>query len=200
MRPCAAFAVVALYAAGGLACGALMGREWLSGTNSAGFARGAMLVPCLCLLSSALSLRWMSTQRNGNVGLFYRRLSWAGLYGSAAWSRVGWLGKWPESPWVHFGSDPVLLLLVSPSAALAMISAIRVARASRSYLTRWVVAALIASVLAVGTYCCVDLIDPIRDLSPWSARAIGALTLGGVSAAFLSAAFLFPLQRQRRSI
>ena len=182
----------AAWAVGGLVAGVSRGAAWLELRNDAGYAAGWMLIPPLCLVVAAAVLR-LSSIGSDEVGAFYSRLSWSLILGGAVWSRVGWLGCWPESL-VLSVVEWVLLSALVPSGLLALAAAARVARRSAASRIRWALGAFVGACVTVSVFCLLDSVRSVEDAGPWL-YAFGCAALLAVPVAAVAVAYTLPDRR-----
>lgn len=187
------FGLAVSYALGGVAAGLAGGGEFLRSVNEQGFVRWPMILAAFVLPLAALILR-LAARCGGEVGAFYRRLSWAFVWGGVLWGRVGWLRlSWAEE--VRQAGD-LLGLLILPAAVFAVLAAYRVASASKTPIVRASLLGLVVCVVATGAYCLAEAVLSLA-LTPAGTATVQAATTGGIILAALAAAASLPPAERR---
>lgn len=125
------FSILTAYSFAGLVSGVALGPEWLRAPNAFGILHVTMLVPGAIFLGGALIFRLSLLHRGKADAIcrFFSLLGWTAIFGAAAQSGVGWLGRWPEVQvlWVaHMAAQTFALALT----ALSIISTLLLAMAS----------------------------------------------------------------------
>ncbi len=140
---------LAACALAGLVSGVALGSEWLRVANSAGVTNAAMLAPGVVLLGVAIIFRMSILKRGAadTVARFFSRLSWAAIFGAAAMSGTGWLGRWPrvDALWT---AHEVIQVFALALTALSFVSLVRNAISSEKLVFKVPASAL---ALASGT-------------------------------------------------
>ncbi len=105
------------YAFVGLVSGVALGPEWLRHANDDGIRHVEMLIPGVVFLGIAVTIRVALLRRAiaDKICSSFSLLAWAAVFGAAAQSGAGWIGRWPGSWLLHgihgVAIDATLLLL-----------------------------------------------------------------------------------------
>lgn len=125
------FWILVAYSFAGLLSGIALGPEWLRTANSAGVHHATMLAPGVVFLGVAVIFRLAILKRGAAdaVARFFSLLGWAAIFGAAAQSGAGWLGRWPGEDHV-WAIHAVLNIFTLVLVALAFLATLRVSMAS----------------------------------------------------------------------
>lgn len=188
------FWVLVSYSLVGLVSGVALGPEWLRLANPGGVHNATMLAPGVVFLGVAVIFRLAILKRAAAdaISRFFSLLGWAALFGAAAQSGVGWLGRWPDADglWIIHA---VVQLFALPLVALAFLATLRVATASNLMIFKIPGALLAAGAGAVVLHSAIEIILGIAVAEIW------VVTFVLLSVAALRVATITPHKNKEQS-
>lgn len=179
------FWILASYSFLGLVSGVALGPEWLRTANSAGVHHATMIAPGVVFLGAAVIFRLAVLKRGAAdaISRFFSLLGWSAVFGAAAHSGAGWLGRWPEVHYlwaIHAVVNIFTLILI----ALAFVATLRVSMASNLMVFK-VPGALVSVASGAATVLVTADLFGATSLVAWSATTIslsaGVLWVAGLT-------------------